>query len=1174
MRITVGQADRHGPGPHRCMINHDSIPQGQWDAGESMTTAGWTHQLEFYAFKEARPGTIRIAVGQADRHGPGPHCCMINHDSIPQEQWDAGESMTTAGWTHQLEFYAFKEARPGTIRIAVGQADRHGPGPHRCMINHDSIPQEQWDAGESMTTAGWTHLLEFWTYPQMPVEEAPTPLIVGVAVASQFDVEEAIPPQLDVHQEGETQTLLMTTGIAVDTPPELKPQPDMNEGVVDRVSAPVGKSEATPDESKNFVPFHIQTANAEAKTATADECNEHTEDEPRHQPKCKPQGGHAQPRVNEAYACACFLAVGLAAVLLLRSIIGPVDGLDGPWPPTQPPRASDVNWSCASVKLGKLCPIGCRRLDNTTCVPCSTEYHACSEFGGCNPELGNTTGARPRNETAVEHTPIICTCLVGFVGARCSIKTDVFSLPGAMAVMLIGLLTVCTINARKLHSACQTKLLDDDGTCQTVLEKMKAVLLPETLRAWLMYQPDRNVVSSWMDSTAGGDELAPGLFKCVQNSDSNIPRQHGVVFNSELILKLLKILQLGAAAFSNAIPWFEQSLLPKILSIPALDVDSLLPEWLDVELGFAWQVGFLVVLSRLMFVPDWMLRGQYLRKYRTGKFPKTLSDFQVFVPDYLNDLKRQVPQGEIKEQWVSRLFAEVDQNNSGDVDKKEWDTLVVRLFSLSQPKYARSVEHPDYAHDDTLPSKLNFHDEVREFLYTNHRDPNVSTRWIDFVSPAYYSNRQNILARSPTMPTLGEERWIVSQAKKLAKFCKKSKHCYPCGFKSSGKGQQGDDPEGNSTQRKGSESTLSQEVEQFVGDEALKRTKPLLAPQQLEKLQLDIAGILLIPMTRAVSGIYLGCTYYGDDMANKFDQDPSLSCWRSPRWWLYAVTGLYGMFVLITVSKASVYKVGDLSFLKRPDYPATVQYGSIFAFVQIFTAVMSVAIGRWHPITCSVAIVFAHTFMLIYLLIKQPYIHHFLNRLDIYGSIYNIVAYSCAIHATYVDDLDDEYPLTVYRISALAGLGIVLLIEVPLNSVYRKHHEKYRTTKGGRALSFPVANGRLFKMLEFETDKARAETAEEAAEAVDAANAALRNMIADDDSLETTVQTLIDLHNGIEAVLAKKEQGEDLMTAAKQEMTSVSFEKAIAAFDDATEMAYKDKVQDLDGLRSEAAAYK
>jgi CTP-dependent riboflavin kinase len=156
IRIAVGQAHE----PHRCMINHDSIPQEQWDAGESMTRAGWTHQLEFHAFRFPIPGTIRIAVGQAHE----PHRCMINHDSIPQEQWDAGESMTRAGWTHQLEFYAFKEARPGTIRIAVGQAG----GPHRCMINHDSIPQEQWDAGESMTRGGWTHQLEFWAFPQVP----------------------------------------------------------------------------------------------------------------------------------------------------------------------------------------------------------------------------------------------------------------------------------------------------------------------------------------------------------------------------------------------------------------------------------------------------------------------------------------------------------------------------------------------------------------------------------------------------------------------------------------------------------------------------------------------------------------------------------------------------------------------------------------------------------------------------------------------------------------------------------------------------------------------------------------------------------------------------------------------------------------------------------------------
>eukprot|EP01052_Picozoa_sp_SAG31_P044819 SAG31_NODE_7954_length_1555_cov_2.806319_2_plen_299_part_00 len=144
LHVGVGQAHR----PHRCMVRDCSVSQNEWKV------TGWEHQLEFYALKQQLPGTIRVAVGQAHR----PHRCMINQDAFSQEEWNAGQSMTTAGWTHHLEFWAFKEARPGTIRIAVGQAHR----PHRCMINHDSISQEDWNAGQSMTTAGWKHHLDFW----------------------------------------------------------------------------------------------------------------------------------------------------------------------------------------------------------------------------------------------------------------------------------------------------------------------------------------------------------------------------------------------------------------------------------------------------------------------------------------------------------------------------------------------------------------------------------------------------------------------------------------------------------------------------------------------------------------------------------------------------------------------------------------------------------------------------------------------------------------------------------------------------------------------------------------------------------------------------------------------------------------------------------------------------
>eukprot|EP00931_Biecheleriopsis_adriatica_P033004 TRINITY_DN1918_c0_g1_i2.p1 TRINITY_DN1918_c0_g1~~TRINITY_DN1918_c0_g1_i2.p1 ORF type:complete len:554 (+),score=42.61 TRINITY_DN1918_c0_g1_i2:147-1664(+) len=154
MRIAVGEAFE----PHRAMLNHPSFPQRAWDGGQSMSVAGWQHTHSFWAFRQPVEGTIRIAVGEAHE----PHRAMINHDSCPQTEWDGGKSMTMAGWTQYLEFWAFPTQRPGTVRMAVGQAHN----PHRIMVNHTSKPQLAWDQGQSMTIAGWTQYLEFWVIPE------------------------------------------------------------------------------------------------------------------------------------------------------------------------------------------------------------------------------------------------------------------------------------------------------------------------------------------------------------------------------------------------------------------------------------------------------------------------------------------------------------------------------------------------------------------------------------------------------------------------------------------------------------------------------------------------------------------------------------------------------------------------------------------------------------------------------------------------------------------------------------------------------------------------------------------------------------------------------------------------------------------------------------------------
>ena len=151
--ITVGHCRSRC---HRAMVNLDGVQQEEWDEGASMNREGWTHLLSFWAFRARRPGTLRVAVGQAY----SPHRIMFNQGHHSQADWDAGKSMSTRGWTHKMEFWALVSPKPGAIRIAVGEAWR----PHRIMINHASKSQAEWDAGATMSTEGWTHKMEFWAF--------------------------------------------------------------------------------------------------------------------------------------------------------------------------------------------------------------------------------------------------------------------------------------------------------------------------------------------------------------------------------------------------------------------------------------------------------------------------------------------------------------------------------------------------------------------------------------------------------------------------------------------------------------------------------------------------------------------------------------------------------------------------------------------------------------------------------------------------------------------------------------------------------------------------------------------------------------------------------------------------------------------------------------------------
>ena len=102
---------------------------------------------------------------------------MINHSDHSQSSWNIGKLMTTAGWTHKLDFWVLTASKPGTMRIAVGEAY----SPHRIMLNHDTRTQADWDGGLSMNTSGWTHKMEFLVFSSGGLKECASDLALALA---------------------------------------------------------------------------------------------------------------------------------------------------------------------------------------------------------------------------------------------------------------------------------------------------------------------------------------------------------------------------------------------------------------------------------------------------------------------------------------------------------------------------------------------------------------------------------------------------------------------------------------------------------------------------------------------------------------------------------------------------------------------------------------------------------------------------------------------------------------------------------------------------------------------------------------------------------------------------------------------------------------------------------
>ena len=189
--------------------------------------------------------------------------------------------------------------------------------------------------------------------------------------------------------------------------------------------------------------------------------------------------------------------------------------------------------------------------------------------------------------------------------------------------------------------------------------------------------------------------------------------------------------------------------------------------------------------------------------------------------------------------------------------------------------------------------------------------------------------------------------------------------------------------------------------------------------RQVEKMRSVLVMLLVIPGTRVYGATFFSCTFF-EDRDNSFDQDPSLSCWRSGWWFWYAFISFIGMVSLLVTALVRDKRLGSMEH----HYPATRQYGFVLSMTKILCALIAISMGRHHATQTSAGIVGLLLLKLGYVAIRRPFAHMFLNRFTAFCVTFTIWCYAAAIYAVELGDSTSDQSVTVLNFGLL---GIVLL---------------------------------------------------------------------------------------------------------------------------------------------------
>jgi hypothetical protein len=162
-----------------------------------------------------------------------------------------------------------------------------------------------------------------------------------------------------------------------------------------------------------------------------------------------------------------------------------------------------------------------------------------------------------------------------------------------------------------------------------------------------------------------------------------------------------------------------------------------------------------------------------------------------------------------------------------------------------------------------------------------------------------------------------------------------------------------------------------------------------------------LAPLIMVPATRIFGGVFVGCTFY-DQKPNTMDADPTLSCWTSWVWWVYAVPSVFGLAGLGLCVVQNAKNDGNLS--EKPSHPQSVKYAQVFSFVKVFTTLVHTAFGRWHPRLTSSVYIATDACLIFVILYYQPFVHNCVTRLSIYGNVQTMIGFISALVALAADN--------------------------------------------------------------------------------------------------------------------------------------------------------------------------